>query len=105
MKIQAVIELKGKQHLVEEGMVIRTLRIEGEVGSEVKVERVLAVIDGEKIEVGHPVLENRKVNLSIVRHAKSPKIHILTYQPKKRTVRRSGYRDKITYLRVQEIGG
>ena len=102
--MQAVIELKGKQFLVEPGQVIRTLRIEGEPGGEVKADRVLAVIDGDKAELGHPALE-RVVSLSIVRQAKSPKLHILTYNPKKRTVRRMGYRDQITYLRVKEIGG
>ncbi len=103
--MQAVIELKGKQYLVEPGKVIRSLRLLGEPGDTLHPDRVLATLDGATIQIGHPVLEGAKVELQIVRHAKSPKIRILTYQPKKRRVRRMGYRDKISYVRVTSIEG
>lgn len=101
----AVIEFKGKQYRVEPQQVIRALRVEGEKGDTVQVQRVLATIDGSKVAIGQPVLEGASVSLEILRQAKSPKIHVFTYQPKKRVSRRKGYREKITYLRVAEIKG
>jgi large subunit ribosomal protein L21 len=103
--MQAIIELKGKQYLVEAGKVIRSLRVAGEPGDSVNADRVLATVEGAEVQLGRPALEGASVALEIVRHAKSPKIHILTYQPKKRRVRRMGYRDRISYLRVKAIEG
>jgi len=101
----AVIELKGKQHLVEAGQVIRTLRIDGAKGDKVEADRVLATIDNNELQLGKPELKDVKVLLEIVRQARSPKLRIFKYQSKKRTSRRYGYRDNITYLRVKQIKG
>lgn len=101
----AVIELKGKQYRVEPEQIIRTLRIDGAAGDKLEAERVLATIDGANITVGKPALDGVKVELEIVRQAKSPKIKVFTYSPKKRTARKMGYRDEISYLRVKKIEG
>ena len=101
----AVIEFKGKQYRVEPQQVIRALRVEGEKGDTVEVQRVLATIDGDAVQLGQPLVDGAAVSLTILRQAKSPKIDIGTYQPKKRVSRRKGYREKITYLRVMEVKG
>jgi large subunit ribosomal protein L21 len=101
----AVIELKGKQYRVEQDQVIRSLRIEGEVGAKVSADRVLATVDGDTVNIGQPVVDKAKVDLEIVRQAKSPKLDIYTYSPKKRTARHQGYREEISYLRVKTIKG
>ena len=101
----AIIELKGKQYRVEPNHVIRSLRVSGEVGATVKADRVLAMIDGGKVDIGQPALDSAKVELKIVRQTKSPKLHVFTYSPKKRTSRRIGYREEISYLRVTSIEG
>jgi len=99
----AIIELKGKQYRVEENMVIRSLRVVGEKGDKMSADRVLAKIDGADIELGRPALDS-EVELELIRHAKSPKIHIHNYRKRTRTNKRAGYRDKISYLRVTKIG-
>ena len=99
----AVIELKGKQYRVAKDQVIRTLRVEGERGEVIEADRVLAAIDGEKVQIGTPALDKAKVKLEIVRQARSPKLRIFTYRPRKRRSRRMGYREDISYLRVKSI--
>lgn len=101
----AIIELKGKQYRVEPEHVIRSLRVSGEVGEKLIADRVLALIDGDKVEIGQPALDGAKVELEIIRQAKSPKLRVFTYNPKKRTSRRIGYREEISYLRVKSIKG
>lgn len=101
----AVIELKGKQFRVAEQDVIRTLRIEGDPGSKVSADRVLATINGDAVSIGTPVVSGAGVELEIVRQTRSPKIHVMRYQSKKRVYRKKGYRDDITYLRVTKVGG
>ena len=99
----AVIELKGKHYRVEPEQVIRTLRLDGAAGDKVEASRVLAVIDGDKVKIGQPALDGAKVEMEIVRQARSPKLRIFTYRARKRTSRRMGYREDISYLRVKKI--
>jgi large subunit ribosomal protein L21 len=101
----AIIELKGKQYRVEPDQVIRSLRVTGGVGARFNADRVLATIDGDRVEIGKPTLDSALVELEIVRQAKSPKLQVFTYSPKKRTSRRIGYREEISYLRVKSIKG
>jgi large subunit ribosomal protein L21 len=101
----AIIELKGKQYRVEPDQVIRSLRVSGDVGAKVQADRVLATIDGDKVDIGRPALESAEVELEIVRQTKSPKLHVFTYNPRKRTSRRIGYREDISYLRVKSVKG
>lgn len=103
--MDAVIEIKGKQHRVSEGMVIRTLQVEGEPGDRINGARVLATFDGDTVAVGKPIVDGVSVTLEIVRHAKSPKIKIFKFKPKSNWSRQGGYREKISYLRVAEIKG
>jgi large subunit ribosomal protein L21 len=100
----AIIEFKGKQFKVEPNNIIRTLQIEGEPGSSVVADRVLATIDGDTLNIGKPTLAGATVSLEILRHAKAPKIRIFKYKSKNKWSRRMGYREKISYLRVTSIG-
>lgn len=99
----AVIELKGKQYRVEPEQVIRTLRFDGEAGDKVAGARVLAIIDGDDVKIGQPEVKGANVEMEIVRQGRSPKLQIFTYRARKRTSRRKGYRDNISYLRVKQI--
>ena len=101
----AIVEIKGKQFRVEKGTTIRTLQVAGDAGGSINADRVLATIDGDTVNVGQPALDKASVTFEIVRHAKSPKIYVGTYQSKKREYSKNGYRDKISYLRVKEIKG
>ncbi|MCB1185623.1 50S ribosomal protein L21 [bacterium] len=101
----AIVEIKGKQYRVEKGQTIRTLQVAGDAGGSVNADRVLATYEGDKISVGQPALDKASVTFEIVRHAKSPKIYVGTYQSKKRQYSKNGYRDKISYLRVTDIKG
>ena len=101
----AIVEIKGKQFRVEKGQTIRTVQVAGEAGGDFKADRVLATYDGDKVNVGQPELDKASVTFEIVRHAKSPKIYVGTYQSKKRQYSRKGHRDKISYLKVKDIKG
>ena len=53
----AVVETGGKQYRVAPGQKVRVDRLEGELGSEVTLDRVLVVVDdNHKLTAGNPTV-------------------------------------------------
>ena len=65
--MHAIIETGGKQYKVTEGDTLFIEKLASEAGENVTFDKVLAVIDGDKITVGTPVVEGAKVDASVVR--------------------------------------
>jgi len=68
--MQAVIETGNKQYLIKEGDEILVEKLEGE---NITLDRVLLIVDGDKILVGRPTVENAKVTARLVAQEKGPK--------------------------------
>ena len=58
--MHAIIETGGKQYKVTEGDTLFIEKLASEAGENVTFDKVLAVIDGDKITVGTPVVEGAK---------------------------------------------
>jgi large subunit ribosomal protein L21 len=99
----AVVHTGGKQYKVQKGETLRIEKIPGEVGSAVTFDKVLMVADGEEIRVGQPVLENVKVQASIVEQDKAKKVLVFKYKRRKRYRRKQGHRQPYTAIRIDGI--
>ena len=66
--MHAIIETGGKQYKVAEGDTLFIEKQPNEAGDNVTFDKVLAVIDGDKITVGTPVVEGAKVAASVVKN-------------------------------------
>ncbi len=99
----AVIESGGKQYQVSSGMVIDVEKLPVEPGKEVEIDRVLMVVDGEKVKIGRPFVEGARVRALVQEHFKGPKIIVFKYRPKKRYRRKKGHRQIYTRLLIKEI--
>ena len=66
--MHAIIETGGKQYKVTEGDTLFIEKLASEAGENVTFDKVLAVIDGDKITVGTPVVEGAKVDASVVKN-------------------------------------
>ena len=73
----AVIETGGKQHKVEKGMVLSVDLLKDDVGKKITFENVLLYVDGDKVEVGQPYLDNVKVTAEVKDVVKSEKFQYL----------------------------
>lgn len=96
----AVIRITGKQYRVTEGQEILVDKM-----NDLKVTpEVLLVADGEKVEVGTPVLKDAKVTVKVlVELEKGEKIDIFKYKAKSRERRHVGFRAQYTRLLVEKI--
>ena len=98
-----IIETGGKQYKVTEGDTLFIEKLPVEAGENVTFDKVLAVIDGEKITVGTPVVEGAKVDASVVKNGKGKKIIVFKYKPKKGYRRKQGHRQPYTKVTIGKI--
>ena len=101
--MHAIIETGGKQYKVAEGDTLFIEKLPVEAGENVTFDKVLAVIDGEKITVGTPVVEGAKVDASVVKNGKGKKILVFKYKPKKGYRKRQGHRQPYTKVTIGAI--
>ena len=66
-------------------------------------DKVLAVIDGDKITVGTPVVAGAKVDASVVKNGKGKKVIVFKYKPKKGYRKRQGHRQPYTKVEIGKI--
>jgi large subunit ribosomal protein L21 len=101
----AIVESGGKQYRAVEGATIEVDRLPVEAGTNVKLEQVLLLADGENISVGTPVIKDFPIWTTVIEHFKGPKVNIFNYSPKKRIRVKIGHRQNYTRLLIEQIGG
>jgi large subunit ribosomal protein L21 len=99
----AIIEDGGKQYKAVEGATIEVDYFPAEAGEPVDLERVLMVVEDDKVNVGRPLVTGAKVQASVVSQVQGPKIVVFRYKPKKRIRRKTGHRQKYTRLQIESI--
>jgi len=99
----AVIATGGKQYKVTQGETLRVEKLEGEEGSTVKLDNVLMVADGDKVEVGSPTLDKASVTAKITAHGRGDKVEIIKFRRRKHSRRQMGHRQSYTEIEVTEI--
>ena len=96
----AVIVTGGKQYRVEKGDVIFVEKLNAEAESEFSFDTVLAVGEEGNVKFGNPTVTGK-----VVKNGKGKKLNILTYRPKKGSMRKMGHRQPYTKIEITEIVG
>jgi large subunit ribosomal protein L21 len=99
---KAVIQTGGKQYIVTEG---ETLDVEllKAPGKTLDFE-VLLVIDGDKVQIGAPLVDNAKVTAEIVEaDIQADKVTSIRYKAKKRVHTIRGHRQHRSVLKITKI--
>lgn len=98
----AIIKTGGKQYKVAEGDTIFVEKLDAEVDGTYTFDQVLA-IGGEEVKVGSPLIEGATVTARVLRQAKSKKVIVFKYKPKKTYRRKQGHRQPYTKLQIEKI--
>ena len=98
-----IVETGGKQYQLKQGEVVRIEHVEGEPGSQVVIDSVLAAKTDEGMKVGRPKLEGARVVGTIVRQGRGPKIRIYKFKRRKGYRRSKGHRQEFTEIRIDQI--
>jgi len=99
----AVVSSGGKQYRVEPGATLTIDRLNGEPGSALTFDRVLLVAEGDQVSVGNPTVAGASVTATVVGPELGEKIVVFKYRPKVHYRRRTGQRQHLTRVRIEEI--
>ena len=99
----AVIVTGGKQYRVSEGDVLFVEKLDAEAGASLKFDKVLAVVDGEKVTFGKPYVEGATVSANLVKNGKAKKVRVYKMKPKKGYRRTQGHRQPYTKVQIESI--
>ena len=99
---KAVIKVSGKQFIVsEKETLLVDLLPQGTKELELDA---LMLINGDKVEVGTPVVKGVKVSAKVVDElVKGEKIRVIRYKAKKRVHKENGHRQKYTKIEIASI--
>ena len=99
----AVIKTGGKQYRVAAGEKIKVEQIPADVGSEITIDQVFMVGEGESVKIGTPVVAGASVTATVVSHGRHDKIKIFKMRRRKHYQKHQGHRQNYTELRIEAI--
>ena len=99
----AVIKTGGKQYRVAAGEKIKVEQIPADVGSEITIDQVFMVGEGDAVKIGTPVVAGASVKATVVSHGRHDKIKIFKMRRRKHYQKRQGHRQNFTELQIAAI--
>jgi large subunit ribosomal protein L21 len=98
----AVIKTGGKQYRVEAGEKLKIEQIEADAGSELVIDQVLMVADGDKVSMGKPLVLGATVKATVLGQGRHDKVRIFKMRRRKHYQKHQGHRQN--YTEIQIIG-
>jgi len=99
----AVIKTGGKQYRVSAGNKIKVEQIPADVGSEITLDQILMVGEGESVKIGSPVVAGAAVKATVLSHGRHDKIKIFKMRRRKHYQKHQGHRQNYTEIRIDGI--
>ena len=99
----AVVSSGGKQYRVEPGSTVLMERLPSEPGASILFDRVLLIGDGDDVMVGTPVVSGATVSGTVLGEELGPKLVIFKFKQKVKYRRRTGHRQHLLRVRIDEI--
>jgi len=99
----AVIKTGGKQYRVVAGEKIKVEQIPADVGTEISLDQVLMVGEGESVKIGTPTISGATVTAKVVSQGRHPKVKIFKMRRRKHYQKHQGHRQNYTELEISGI--
>ena len=101
----AVIKTGGKQYRVVAGEKIKVEQIPAEVGTQITIDQVLMVGEGEAVKIGAPLVAGATVSATVLSQGRHDKGRIFKMRRRKHYQKRQGHRQNYTELQNNTIAG
>ncbi|MDI3464199.1 MAG: LSU ribosomal protein L21p [Nitrospira sp.] len=99
----AIVETGGKQYRVETGTTIQVERLQGDVGTQIELNKVHVVQSNNGILVGQPLINGAKITAEIVRQGRTRSITVFKKKRRKNYRRTRGHRQGFSQLLIKNI--
>ena len=99
----AVIKTGGKQYKVSVGQKLKIEQIPADIDSQIVLEEVLMVADGEQVVIGAPLVAGATVKVTVMAHGRGDKVRIFKMRRRKHYQKHQGHRQNYTEVRIDEI--
>ena len=99
----AVVKTGGKQYRVVIGEKHKVEQIPADIDSQIVLDQVLMVADGDQVAVGTPLVAGATVTATVVSHGRGEKIRIFKMRRRKHYQKHQGHRQNYTGIRIDEI--
>jgi large subunit ribosomal protein L21 len=99
----AVIKTGGKQYRVTSGEKIKVEQIPADVGTEITIDQVLMVGEGETVKVGAPMLAGATVTAKVISQGRHAKVKIFKMRRRKHYQKHQGHRQNFTEIEIGAI--
>ena len=99
----AIIQTGGKQYRVSEGDGLSVEKLDAETGKETTFSNVLLVVNGDKINLGAPLVTGASVQAEVVEQYKDEKVIAFKFKRRKGYHRTVGHRRQLTKLKITKI--
>ena len=101
----AVIQTGGKQYKVKVGDEIKIEKILGDhkEGDKVVFDKVLLVDNGKDTTIGTPYISNAKVNATITKIGRLPKVNVIKYKQKSKYFKKNGHKQPYFQVKIEGL--
>jgi len=103
--MKAVVELGGKQYLIEPGTIFLAEKVDAEKGKKYTCKNVLCILDDDDVILGKPYVDKGKVTFSVLDQTKRRKVISQYFRAKKGLLKIKGHRQEASQLQVEKIEG
>lgn len=98
----AIFICKNKQYKANVGEIIKTEKIEKNIGETIDFNKILMIKD-QSTHIGKPYLINYLIRAVIISQKKNKKINIIKFKRRKHYKKQQGHRQKFTEIKITEI--
>ena len=101
--MQALVEHKGKQFIVEENLELKFPYLGGKVGEKIQLEKILYTNDSKKKEFGKPYITNLSISGNILSHGRDEKVVVFKMKRGKGYQVKNGHRQNFTMVKIEKF--
>jgi len=99
----AIIKTGGKQYRVENGLKLKIEQVPADVGSELVIDQVLMIADGDNVSMGKPLLSGASVKATVLEQGRHAKVRIFKMRRRKHYQKHQGHRQNYTEIQITGI--
>jgi large subunit ribosomal protein L21 len=99
----AIVEILGKQVVVEEGKKVLVDRLPHDEGSSFSLENVLFVSDNGSVKIGAPLGSGAEVTARVISHSKGDKVLVFKKKRRKGYRKLNGHRQHLSLVSIEKI--